>query len=264
MLYMVTAWLDRNVAIGAWDYTVPLDASTETCDWPQFLGTAPKIPFNAEQFFQWRKWKAYGSGVAGDLFVHLFSGTHFVTGAHGPTRGMATGGLRFWKDGRNVPDVMIALFDYPEAFNLNVRVNFVDGGAESEGLIFTGDEGTMQIYGDSVSIDHVTRPKDPGLSIETFTEAMQKKIKAKHLLEYPIEHPNGPPPMRSELYAAPHGYSDVYSHFVSFFHGVRTRQPVVEDAVFGYRAAGAALLSNKSYYSGNIEHWDPEARKLVS
>ena len=92
-LNMVTARWDRNSAMGAWSYTVPPDASTETCDWPRFLGTAPKIPFNAEHFFQWRKWKAYGSGVAGDLFVHLFSGTHFITGSHGPTRGMATGGL---------------------------------------------------------------------------------------------------------------------------------------------------------------------------
>ena len=73
-LNMVTARWDRNSSIGAWNYTVPLDASTETCDWPRFLGTAPKIPFNGEHFFQWRKWKAYGSGVAGDLFVHLFSG----------------------------------------------------------------------------------------------------------------------------------------------------------------------------------------------
>ncbi len=102
-LNMVTARWDRNSSIGAWNYTVPLDASTETCDWPRFLGTAPKIPFSAEQFFQWRKWKAYGSGVAGDLFVHLFSGTHFITGSHGPTRAMATGGLRFWKDGQRRP-----------------------------------------------------------------------------------------------------------------------------------------------------------------
>ena len=162
-LNMVTARWDRNSSIGAWNYTVPLDASTETCDWPQFLGTAPQIPFNAEQFFQWRKWKAYGSGVAGDLFVHLFSGTHFITGAHGPTRAMATGGLRFWKDGRDVPDVMLGLFDYPEGFNLSLRVNFVDGGEENEGLIFTGSEGTMEIAGNSVIVSRMPLREGAGL-----------------------------------------------------------------------------------------------------
>ncbi len=263
-LNMVTAWWDRNSAIGAWDYTVPLDASTETCDWPQFLGTAPKIPFNAEQFFQWRKWKAYGSGVAGDLFVHLFSGTHFVTGVHGPTRAMATGGLRYWKDGRNVPDVMVALFDYPEGFNLSLRVNFVNGGAESEGLIFTGSEGTMEITGNGVNVSRVPRETEPGYTIDTFTVAMQEQILDQYRQKYPVTHPTGPPEVSFERYAAPKNYDDVYSHFNNFFHSVRTRQPVVEDAVFGYRAAGAALLSNRSYYSGKIEHWNPETMKLVS
>ena len=162
--------------MGAWNYTVPPDASPETCDWPRFLGTAPRIPFNAEHFFQWRKWKAYGSGVAGDLFVHLFSGTHFITGSNGPTRGMATGGLRFWNDGRDVPDVMLGLFDYREGFNLSLRVNFVDGGEESEGLIFTGSEGTMEIAGNTVSVNRVPREKGPGLSIGRFAEATQKAI----------------------------------------------------------------------------------------
>ncbi len=156
-LNAVSAYWDRNSAIGAWDYTIPLDANTETCDWPRFLGTAPKIPFNAEHFFQWRKWKAYGSGVAGDLFVHLFSGTHFVTGAHGPTRAMATGGLRYWKDGRDVPDVMLALFDYPEGFNLSLRVGTSSMAVRrGEGLTFTqGQEGTIEIAGNSVTVNRV-------------------------------------------------------------------------------------------------------------
>src|SRR5271170_375920 len=175
-LNMVTAHWDRNSSLGAWNYTVPLDASTDTCDWPRFEGTAPRIPFNAERFFQWRKWKDYGSGVAGDLFVHLFSGTHFITGTNGPTRAMATGGLRFWKDGRNVPDVMLGLFDYQAGFNLSLRVNFVDGGEESEGLIFTGSEGTMEIAGNAVSVSRSPREKEPGLTIDTFPLAMQKEI----------------------------------------------------------------------------------------
>ena len=262
-LNMVTAYWDRNSAIGAWDYTVPPDASPETCDWPRFLGTAPKIPFNAEHFFQWRKWKAYGSGVAGDLFVHLFSGTHFVTSTNGPTRGMATGAIRFWKDGRDADDVMLGLFDYREGFNLSLRVNFVDGGEESESLVFTGSEGTMEIGWNGVTVSRVPREKEPGLTIDTFPEAMQKEIETAYRKKYPLTHAGGLPPVGYEKYVAPEGYSDSYDHFKNFFAAVRSRKPVVEDAVFGYRAAGAALLSNLSIDRGTIVHWDPDAMKLV-
>lgn len=262
-LNMVTARWDRNSSIGAWNYSIPLDASPQTCDWPRFLGTAPKIPFNAEHFFQWRKWKDYGSGVAGDLFVHLFSGTHFITGSHGPTRAMATGGLRFWKDGRNVPDVMLALFDYAEGFNLSLRVNFVDGGEESEGLIFTGSEGTMEITPTTLTVNRVPREKEPGYTVSTFTDAMQKAYVAKYREKYPVEHPTGEPPVGSERYVAPKGYTDSYDHFHNFFDAVRSRRPVVEDAEFGFRAAGAALLSNLSIAKGNVVRWDPNAMKVI-
>ncbi|HEY1581397.1 MAG TPA: Gfo/Idh/MocA family oxidoreductase [Terracidiphilus sp.] len=262
-LNMVTAHWDRNSSMGAWNYTIPPDASAETCDWQRFLGTAPKIPFSAERFFQWRKWSDYGSGVAGDLFVHLFSGTHFITGSHGPTRGMATGGLRYWKDGRDALDVVLGLFDYPEGFNLSLRVNFVDGGEESEGLVFTGDEGTLEIGWGWVSVNRVPREKDPGLTIDTFPKAMQAEIEADHAKKYPKQHPEGAPASGLEKYVAPDGYSDSYDHFKNFFTSVRSRKPVVEDAVFGYRAAGAALLSNLSIQKKQVVKWDPEGMKLL-
>ncbi len=261
-LNMVSAHWDRNSAMGAWDYTVPPDASPETCDWPRFLGTATKIPFNAEHFFQWRKWKAYGSGVAGDLFVHLFSGTHFVTGSHGPTRGMATGGLRYWKDGRDALDVMLGLFDYPEGFSLSLHVNFVDGGEESEGFTFTGSEGTLEIGWSGITVTRVPRETAPGYTIESFPRAMQDKILAEYKEKYSA-HSGKTSLGGDEKYVAPKGYSDSYDHFKNFFASVRSRQPVVEDAVFGYRAAGAALLSNLSIERGKIVNWDPEEMKLV-
>jgi hypothetical protein len=197
------------------------------------------------------------------LFVHLFSGTHFITGSNGPTRGVATGGLRFWKDGRDVPDVMLGLFDYKEGFNLSLRVNFVDGGEESEGLVFTGSEGTMEIAGNSVSVNRVPREKEPGLTVDTFPLAMQKAIEEDYRKKYPRVHPEGEPPVGYEKFVAPAGYSDNYDHFKNFFDSVRSRKPVVEDAVFGYRAAGAALLSNLSMESGAVAHWDPEGMRLV-
>jgi predicted dehydrogenase len=262
-LNMVTAYWDRNSSMGAWNYTIPPDASPETCDWPRFLGTAPKIPFSAERFFQWRKWSDYGSGVAGDLFVHLFSGTHFVTGANGPTRGMGTGAIRFWKDGRDADDVVLGLFDYREGFNLSLRVNFVDGGEESESLVFTGDEGTLEIGWTWVAVNRVPREKEPGLTIDTFPKAMQVQIKADYEKKYPRRHPEGPVPAGYEKYVAPEGYSDQYDHFKNFFASVRSRKPVIEDAVFGYRAAGAALLTNLSIKKAQVVHWDPDAMKLV-
>jgi len=262
-LNMVTAFWDRNSAIGAWDYSIPLDASTETCDWPRFQGTAPKIPWNPEHFFQWRKWKAYGSGVAGDLFVHLFSGTHFITGANGPTRAMATGGLRYWKDGRDVYDVMLAMFDYPEGFNLSLHVNFVDGGQESEGFLFTGSEGQMTISGNTVSVDRTPRETEPGYTVSTFADAQQKAYIAKYREKYPEKHFTGPMPENVEAFSAPEDYVDSYDHFHNFFNSVRSRKPIVEDPIFGFRAAGAALLSNKSVDTGEVVYWNPDEMKIV-
>ena len=261
-LNMVTAYWDRNSAMGAWNYTVPPDASPETCDWQRFLGTAPKIPFSAEQFFQWRKWKAYGSGVAGDLFVHLFSGTHFITGSHGPVRGMATGAIRYWDDGRDADDVMLGLFDYREGFNLSLRVNFVDGGEESESLVFTGSEGSIEIGWTGLTLNHVPRETAPGYTINTFPEAMQKQFLADYEKKYP-EHSGKQDLAGSEKFVTPKGYSDSYDHFKNFFDSVRTRKEPVEDAVFGYRAAGAALLSNLSIERSKIVAWNPDEMKLA-
>lgn len=261
-LNSVAARWDRNSSIGAWNYTVPLDASPQTCDWPRFLGSAPKHEWSAERFFQWRKWNDYGSGVAGDLFVHLFSGTHFITGSNGPTRAMATGAIRYWKDGRDANDVLQALFDYPEGFNLSLRVNFVNGGEESEGFLFTGDEGTMEIAGQTVTVTRVPHEKEPGITVGTFTEAMQKATTAEYRKKYPLTHPEGAPQTTIQKFSAEKGYSDSYDHFKNFFASVRSRKQPVEDATFGFRAAGAALLANRSVEKDAIVHWDPVKMQL--
>ncbi len=260
-LNMVEAWVDRNSAIGAWQYSIPPDASPANIDWDRFLGHAPKVPFEPVRLFRWRNYRDYGTGVPGDLFVHLISGLHFVTGALGPNRVYATGALRFWKDGRDVPDIMIALYDYP-TFNVMLRVNFVDGATETAGLRFIGSEGIMSLEG-GLTLSKVPRELEPGYTIDTFPKAQQEQFLKEYRQKYPARPKFNPSQMSAEeKFVPPKGYSDHLEHHRNFITAVRSRKPVVEDAVFGFRAAGPALLSNISYFDKKPCLWDAEAMKL--
>jgi predicted dehydrogenase len=263
-LNMVEAWWDRNSAIGAWQYSIPPDATPENIDWDRFLGRAPKVPFEPMRLFRWRNYRDYGTGVAGDLFVHLFSGMHFVTGAIGPTRIYAAGGLRFWNDGRDVPDVLLGLYDYPQtakhpAFNLALRVNFVDGGSENSGFKFIGSEGILTI-GNGVTISKTPREAEPGYTIETFPKATQEEFVKKYREHYPVRTATADAirPQVEDRYLPPQNYSDHRDHHRNFLIAVRSRKPVIEDATFGFRAAGPALLSNVSYFEQRVCTWNPE------
>ncbi|MBS1830613.1 MAG: Gfo/Idh/MocA family oxidoreductase [Acidobacteria bacterium] len=267
-LNLVEAWWDRNSAIGAWQYSIPPDATPENIDWDRFLGSAPKRPFEPIRLFRWRNYKDYGTGVAGDLFVHLFSGLHYITGSTGPTRVYSTGGLRFWNDGRDVPDVMLGIYDYPAhgklpAFNLALRVNFVNGASENSGFRFVGSEGTLSLSG-SVTVTRVPRETEPGYTIDTFSQATQAEFLKQYKQKYPPITPtaDGIVPNKEERYNAPRGYNDHLDHHRVFYEAVRTRKPVIEDAVFGLRAAGPALLSNMSQHDQRFYEWDPAAMRV--
>ncbi len=265
-LNMVEAWWDRSSAIGAWQYSIPPDASPTTVDWDRFLGEAPKRGFDATRFFRWRNYRDYGTGVAGDLFVHLFSGLHFVVGTTGPTRVFATGGTRYWNDGRDVPDVMLALCDYPKtgscpAFNLALRVNFAAGANESSGFRFIGSEGVMTLSG-VVTVNKKQRAKEPGCTIDTFPKTTQEAFLKDYRARYP-ENKQEIAASTQDTYAPPNGYSDSVDHFNSFFEGMRSRKLVVEDAVFGFRAAGPALLTNRSYFDNQAYGWNPETMTIT-
>jgi predicted dehydrogenase len=156
-LVMLDMYNDRYSSEGAWQYPIPPDASKETVDFDTFLGQAPKVPYDPVRFFRWRNYQDYGTGVAGDLFVHAFSTLHYVIDSKGPVRAQTTGGLRYWNDGRDVPDVTITLYDYPKtdthaAFNASFRINFIAGSGGGGGFRLVGTEGAMEVGSNSVRL----------------------------------------------------------------------------------------------------------------
>lgn len=269
-LVLVETWNDRQGGLGAWQYSIPRDASKATVDWDNFIGDAPKVPFDPVRFFRWRNYQDYGTGMAGDLFVHLFSRLHAVTQSKGPNRIFTTGGLRYWKDGRDVADIICGLYDYPASehhgeFTLQMRVNFVDGGGGSGMLRLVGTDGVITLGGNNLKITRRKTPKQPGYggwdSLDTFTTAQQEEYKKWYAANYPQEAPEVLQPETE--YRAPEGYSADLHHHTNFYKGIRENAPIVEDALFSMRAAGPALASNKSVYEKKVIHWDPVAAKLA-
>lgn len=248
----------RHSPEGAWQYAIPADASESNVDWKKFVANTQNRPFDPMRFFRWRNYLDYGTGMSGDLFVHLFTSLHFITDSYGPTKISAMGGLRYWKDGREVPDVLLGMFDYPDSeqhpgFNLSLRCNFVDGTSGTTYLKIVGSKGSMDVKWDEV----VVKTNQSSASDDPFLEQQAKMIQGAEQRKRIL-------PPNEMSYKVESGYKGAhYDHFGKFFTAIREKGTVVEDPVFGFRAAAPALLCNDSYFQDKFITWDPVNMKLV-
>ena len=258
-LNYVEGFWARHSPTGAWQYHIPEDASEKTVNWKKYISNTTKRPFDAMRFFRWRNYTDYGTGMSGDLFVHLFSSLHFVTDSLGPNQVSAMGGLRYWKDGREVPDVLLGIFQYPQSdahpgFNLSLRCNFVDGTSGSTYLKLVGSEGSMDIKWREVVLHrNKSISSDDPFAKAKAAESETGYTDRKQML-----------PPEEIVYKAETDYKGAhYDHFGNFFKAIRTGGKVVEDPEFGFRAAAPALLCNDSYRQNSFINWDPQNMKVV-
>lgn len=271
-LTYIQAYCDRTDFRGAWQYSIPRDASPETVDFDTFLGDTPKVPFDATRFFRWRNYKDYGTGAAGDLIVHLLTGIHTITESQGPTRIFSLGDLKYWHDGREAYDIVNALMDYPasdkhKSFQLYTRANLADGeGKGGFGMKMFGTEGVIDIGWHEFKVSTVKRGKAPGFggydAFESFSRAQKIEFQKWYKQTYGSEQ-SGYHIGRQKVYSAPIGYDDRMDHMVVFFNAIRNNNKVLEDASFGLRAAAPSLACNLSIEQGRQILWDPVEMKLV-
>ena len=229
------------------------------------------IPYDPKKFFWWRNYKEFGTGVAGDLFVHLISGINVIMNSKGPNKIYASGEIAYWNDGRNVPDVMAGVMSYPKTaahpeFQVMLRVDFISGNSESGGTQFIGSEGVLTLEGDGYTIRHHKMSKAPGIggwdALETYPKQMQEELmKAYNQKWSAADQQDTTAP--DTVFKNPENFDEHLQHFTHFFDGVRNGTPVVEDPEFGFRAAAPCLAANDSYFGNKIIRWDPETMKLV-
>lgn len=245
---------------GAWQYNVPTDGNEKTVDWKRYISNTTQRDWDPLRFFRWRNYLDYGTGMSGDLFVHLFTSLHFITNSKGPSKIASLGGLRYWKDGREVPDVLLGSFDYPETpehpgFNLSLRCNFVDGTSGTTYLRIVGTKGSMDVKWEEVvvKLNSNAESDDPFMQEQAKLRAASGEEERAKIL-----------PPREMSYKAERSWKGAhYDHFGNWFRAIRTAGTVAEDPIFGFRAAAPALLCNDSYFQDKFIKWDPVTMKLI-
>jgi predicted dehydrogenase len=251
---LIRAAFNRNTASGAWVYPIPPDASPATVDWEMFLGPAPKRPFSLERFFRWRCYEDYSGGIATDLFVHLTTSIHFLMDANMPSWGMAMGQLYRWKDGREVPDTLNALLEYPEGFTVNLSSTFNNQLTAEGGLQFLGTEGAL-VLGGSLTFYPENVVEENRWIVESWPKALEEAYyKDPKVIATEIEAARKPRAEPETFRAS--GPEPTVAHFARFFEAMRTRKPGWEDAIAGHRAAACAHLINLSAKRRNPVEWD--------
>ena len=258
---MVELSLGRNSPTGAWEYPPPFDASPQTIDWETWLNDAPKIPFDAKRFARWRCWKEYGTGVAGDLMVHLISGMLFSLGWNeAPNSATALGGIFRWKDGRNMPDLHTVLFDY---HGVPVYVRLSLAGATPELARFIGPKGIIDATGSRLTYTPQTgKDNSPSYYTGSFPQPMRSQYEEQWHRENDVTP--GREPISETLIYQGDDWDDVRPHLWNFFQAVRNRTPVAEDAVCGNHAAIACHMANEAYFRKTTVRFDSQQHALTA
>jgi predicted dehydrogenase len=258
-LMLVEGSLGRNEPSGAWEYPPPPDLSPQNLDWDTWQGAVPKRPFDPYLFARWRCWKEYGTGVAGDLLVHLVSGLLCMLGLNEPPRrAMASGGILRWKDGRNMPDVQATLFEYG---NIPVYLRLNLGTETPEIYRFMGSKGILEVMGTSVTYTPQTgEDSSPSYYASSFPRQMHEEyVRQWHEKHDPI--PGKEPTLETLNYRGV-SWNELKPHLWTFFQAVRSRQPVVEDAIFGHHAALACHMANESFFRRSPVTWDAASNTI--
>lgn len=256
----IRLYIDRTRPWPEWqffqDYNIiemPKDAGPQTIDWDRFIRAAPeKRPFNAEQFFLWRKWWEYGTGIAGDLMSHLWDSANMVAGFGPPETAVTQGGVYFWKDGRTVPDTWNVLFDYPKQELIVAFHSTFNNTHYGEVEQFLGREQTLEVSPQSCRV-FAPEWKDEYKALRQKANDMARQA-GLNPADFPV------PP----VYSMKEGELEVTSHWQNFIDCVRSRAVPRCDVYRAFEEAVAVFMSVEAYKRETKVRWDPEKEEILS
>ncbi len=235
VVYARAYWYRNRQGTGApaWRYNIPADATPENADFKRFLGDAPETAFNKNRYFQWRLFWDYSGGISTDLLVHQTDALHMITGRTHCNSVMCTGGVHAWQDGREVPDVITAGFEYPDNFHVNYSVSFANAH-------FGYGEELMGRYGTMV----IKNLKD------LYVYGENPRLVGKDGKPTPEMHFNDAKDFNQG--------NPTYEHLRNFVDAILGKAELNCPAIIGHQAAVTGHMATLSYRNNKKVYWNEE------
>jgi predicted dehydrogenase len=267
-LTLVETTTNRNDPWGAWVWDIHPEGNRSTIDWDLFqIAAGNRVPFSLERFFRWRCWYDYGTGLSGDLLSHEFDAVNQILGLGIPKTATASGGIYFFKDGRDVPDVFQAVFEYPYR-DLTLVYSSTLANGNYRGQKYMGHDATMEVSsglkvtadGSSTRYqemleDGTVSPRRPMLTyqsgykgLDAVTTATQEYFASRGLMF---------------TYKGGRRISTYYLHLKEWLQAIRDGTPVSCDIEQGVQEAVTCHMATKSFLEGRRVEWDPTTRQIV-
>jgi len=269
---LVETTTNRNSASGAWirhldDNGNPKPGDEKSIDWIQWLGSRPYVPFSIDRYYNWTKWFDYDLGMIGQLFTHEFDAVNQLLRIGIPKSVVASGGIYYWKDNREMPDVLHCVFEYPDR-DLTLIYSASLASSRSRGRVFMGHDASMEL-GESLSImaDYdSTRYKkrieegvidtsvpmlaiNPGSgNIDAVTSATEKYYASRGLTTTNI---NG------------RQVDITHLHIKEWVDCIRNGGQTSANIDRAFEEGIACLMAHKSYLEKRAVQWDPVNKKIV-
>lgn len=263
---------NRNSAAGAWirhldANGIPKPGDPATIDWKQWLGNAPDVPFSLDRFYNWTKWFDYDSGLIGQLFTHEFDAVNQLLHIGIPSTVTSSGGTYYWKDNREMADVLHCIFEYPEKdLTLTYSGNLASG--HNRGRLFMGHDATMELGNDvKITIDrestHYRKGIEAGIidtslpaisfnsnagKIDALSSATEKYFAARGLTNTSVNGRN---------------VDVTHLHLREWLTCIREQTKPGTDIDMVFEEGIACIMAHRSYVEKRTMSWDKQNRRIV-
>lgn len=263
---LVQTTSNRNSPNGAWIYDIPGDANEKNIDWRQFDDSRP---FDPDRFFRWRKYWDYGTGLAGDLLTHEFDTLNFIMGTGIPDAVMASGGIYFYRDEREVPDVFHAVFEFTRKRFTLVYSATLANDYQRPALIMGHDatmhlDNSIQVFANENSTKYKEKIKDGIMATDVPFYAYPSESAPRD----PIDAITG----ATSRYFARKGMMSTYKdgkridptrlHIMDWLLCIRNGLTTRCDIEAGFEEAVTAHMATLSCKTGKKVHWDQIKRTV--